>query len=288
MRNLSSLGWCLKWQFKLFQYSCLFFGYQAGDGGAISANFAQLTIDNTVFAQNVADKTGGALQASRPLVVTNTVFDSNTVTKGTGGAAIVYDKASFSNCTFAKNSCLAYGGAICGQEKSSIFISNNSVFQSNIAGFSGGAIFTYSEMKALDISDSTSFINSTSSCCYVASGLKLTSSASCIDIDGSTGDVLECCSKGYYTNGEHCKLCTDELTCSGVVGANISTLQVASGLWRTSSTTLRTYQCYNSAACSGGVAITNTNGYCATGYKGPCKCYYVLITSEHYYRHCDV
>jgi predicted outer membrane repeat protein len=236
---------------------------------------AQLTIHDSVFSDNTADKTGGAIQTSRPLVVTGTTFERNKVIKGAGGAVITYDTASISNCTFNQNSCLAYGGAICGQENSNISIDNNCIFNSNTAGFSGGAIFTYSELRALDISNTTSFLDSRASCCYVDSGLKLTTSTSCIDIDGASGDVIECCSKGYYSNGEHCKLCTDELQCDGVVGANISTLQVASGLWRTSCVTLKTYQCFNSDACSGGVAVTSTDGYCATGYKGPCKCYYM-------------
>jgi hypothetical protein len=132
-------------------------------------------------------------------------------------------------------------------------------------------VFTLSASRAVSVSDTVLFSNNTAACCYVSNGLSI--SAACVDVDGNTGTAGECCTAGSYSDGQHCKLCSDELACEGTVGANTSTLQLASGLWRASDRTLTVYNCLNSDACSGGVGLTtSTDSYCATGYKGPCEC----------------
>jgi hypothetical protein len=51
------------------------------------------------------------------------------------------------------------------------------------------------------------------------------------------------------------------------------TLSLSKGRWRESLTQNTTRECWNEKACSGGVAnnSSKTDGYCAAGYKGPCK-----------------
>lgn len=52
-------------------------------------------------------------------------------------------------------------------------------------------------------------------------------------------------------------------------GATIETLVLEKGYYRTSRASVVVLECYLKDACVGG---TNAENYCATGYKGPCKC----------------
>jgi predicted outer membrane repeat protein len=263
----------------------------AKTAAAINVNNADAVITGSLFHSNIAQQ-AGAISSSQQLTVFNTVFTANNATVGAGGAIVSNSNCSIDNCTFTHNACNQYGGAILSGQDASLTISN-SIMTSNTALFAGGAVFTLSTTstsQALQIIGNTvQFSNNTASCCYANNGLNSsavqytlagTSETTCLDVDGNTGISNECCLEGYYSNGEKCQLCTDELTCSDTIGATTSTLSLAAGLWRTSTDTLTVYSCLNSNACSGGIALTSTDDYCATGYKGPCKytSVYILYT----------
>jgi predicted outer membrane repeat protein len=215
--------------------------------------------------------------------VYNSVFTANSATVGAGGALVSNSNCSISNCTFTHNTCNQYGGAILSGQDASLTISK-STLANNTALYAGGALFTLSTSTTTQtlqiVGNTVLFSNNTASCCYANNGLNSsavqytiagTSTTTCLDVDGNTGITNECCLEGYYSNGEKCQLCTDELTCSNTIGATTSTLSLAAGLWRTSTVTLTVYDCLNSDACSGGIALSSIDDYCATGYKGPCK-----------------
>jgi predicted outer membrane repeat protein len=152
----------------------------------------------------------------------------------------------------------------------------NSLLSDNSASFAGGAIFTFALKNKFVIADTVVFTNNTAACCYLQGGI-ISSSGTCMDVTGGSGDGAdECCLANYYSDGEHCQLCTAELTCAGTVGANSSTVAVANGLWRATITASKTYSCWNADACIGGVAASSTDGYCAIGCKGPCM-YSILL-----------
>lgn len=102
-------------------FSTLFYNNHAREtGGAISC-FADLLIDNTTFTSNKADKYGGAfynIGASDIISINNTIFTSNKATN---------------------NKIITYGGAICGRGFMSVYNITNSRFNNNLASY-GGAI----------------------------------------------------------------------------------------------------------------------------------------------------
>lgn len=52
-------------------------------------------------------------------------------------------------------------------------------------------------------------------------------------------------------------------------GGPLSELIIDKGYWRATSKGTRLLECYHENACQGGV--TNTDQFCAPGYKGPCE-----------------
>jgi hypothetical protein len=80
-----------------------------------------------------------------------------------------------------------------------------------------------------------------------------------------------CCpAKSYLTSDGNCQTCSEELSCD-TVGTDVASLKVAAGLWRPTLATLTTLECYNTAACKGGIAKSSVSDYCNDGYTGPCK-----------------
>eukprot|EP00953_Heterococcus_sp_UTEX-ZZ885_P041488 21163-Heterococcus_DN1.PRE.3 len=220
--------------------------------GAVDAQNAALTISSTVFHSNTATTNGGAVYTEQPLIVRDTVYIANRAQAGNGGA----------------NLSTGYGGAISAQPGSSLIVAN-SLLSNNSARFASGAFFTFALKNEFVIADTVLFTNNTAACCYVQGGI-ISSSGTCMDVTGGSGDGAdECCLANYYSDGEHGQLCTTELTCAGIVGASSSTVAVATGLWRATITSSKTYSCWNADACIGGVAASSTDGYCAVGYKGP-------------------
>jgi predicted outer membrane repeat protein len=239
-------------------------------GGAIDAELASLTVTGTVFDSNTAIANGGAIFIdTKPLIVSNTVFTANSA-GGNGGAVRLFGSANFSNSTFTENVSFQYGGAISAQTGSSLVIAN-SLLSGNNATFAGGAIFTFAPQNEFVIAETVHFSNNTASCCYAQNG-GINTNAPCTSVDGNSGTgTNECCLAKYYSDGEHCQLCTKELTCDNIIGATTSTVVLPKKLWRASTPSLKTYSCWNADACVGGAAIRNTDDYCAAGYKGPCK-----------------
>jgi hypothetical protein len=219
------------------------------------------------------------ISATSDVTVANTVFTANSVDNGYGGVISTNSNSSFTNCSFDRNTA-GYGGAI-EYLAPAIITAINSSFSSNRAAFAGAIVHSNTLAAPAVLSDNT-YDNNTAYCCYAK---EFTShpravGTTCIDIDYRVNILSECCPAGTFSNGEKCQLCTDELTCSNTTGATTSTLSLAAGLWRTSTDTLTVYSCLNSDACSGGIALTSTDDYCATGYKGPCKytSVYILYT----------
>jgi hypothetical protein len=136
----------------------------------------------------------------------------------------------------------------------------DSVFTDN----SGGSIVSQSQTNPVIVN--TTFSNSTASCCTSGDyGVHR-----CVDVMiDNTGNTC-CPAKSFLTNEGICQTCSGELSCDNV-GTSISSLKVAPGLWRASLATLTTLECYNTAACKGGVANSTVDDYCNTGYTGPCK-----------------
>jgi predicted outer membrane repeat protein len=188
-----------------------------------------------------------------------------------------FSSANFNNCRFAENRSLGYGGAISAQQESSLAIANSSLVN-NSASFAGGAIFTYAPRNTSVIADTVVDDSNTASCCYANNG-GISINASCTSVDGTAGtDASECCLAKYYSDGDHCQLCTAELTCDNIIGANTSTVKIPKKLWRASTLSTKTYNCWNADACVGGADVRSTDDYCAEGYKGPCKYTIVCLT----------
>jgi predicted outer membrane repeat protein len=288
----------------------------AGDGGAMITDCKQCTITNTVYSYNTAQGSGGAIRvdsgnitisnsvltynsaygeqfASGGAVMiaaqgcngtfSNTTISHNTATGGSGGAIYTISDTYITGCIFEYNTA-AYGAAI-RYGASGTMIVDNSVYRHNIATTTGGAILSSTDAIAAVLSDTVSFSNNTAFCCYAkaSSTHTTTANSTCVDVAYQESAISECCAANAYSDGEHCQLCTTELSCAGIVGANTSTVVLPSGVWRASTASSKTYTCWNSDACIGGVAFKTTDDYCATGYKGPCK---LLYCYDYRYYHC--
>jgi predicted outer membrane repeat protein len=241
-----------------------------GSGGAIDASQAALTVSSTVFQSNIASASGGAVYTEKPLIASDTAFTSNSAQSGNGGAVYHFSSANFDKCSFTENQAGQYGGAINAQSGSSL-VMTRSLLNDNTASYVGGAIFTNAPDNEILIADTVVFSNNTASCCY-ANNKVISNGTSCVNVAGGIGDGSEeCCAKQFYSDGEHCQSCTNELTCAGIVGANTSTVVLPTKLWRASTLSTKTYSCWNADACVGGAAVRSVDDYCAAGYKGPCK-----------------
>ena len=125
-------------------------GVVSGHGGAIYNNSLLQTIRNTVFKDNSAFHSGGAIYASAgDHIITDCEFsgnEANTTVAGHGGGAMYiagnYYNSSFSNCTFTANTAP-------NQQGGALYILNSYrnidlvdvTFHDNEAGTLGGAIY---------------------------------------------------------------------------------------------------------------------------------------------------
>eukprot|EP00953_Heterococcus_sp_UTEX-ZZ885_P004358 2861-Heterococcus_DN1.PRE.1 len=284
-----------------FSSSSLFVLIAAIDGGAMTIGTQQCTIANTSFSYNTAQSSGGAIRVdSGNITITNslltrnsayggrsgfggavfinagcnstlinTTYSHNTATGGLGGAINTLSDTYISGCVFDNNTA-ATGGAV-RYGPSGVVIVNDTVYTNNAATNTGGAMQSSTKAVAAVLSDTVIFKGNTAFCCYAKAHATHTATANstCVDLAYQETQISECCAADAYSDGEHCQLCTSELTCAGIVGANTSTLVLPSGVWRASITSTKTYSCWNSDACTGGVASTSTDSYCAPGYKGP-------------------
>lgn len=137
----------------------------AANGGAIynhgeldkNNKMGSIKVENSIFKNNQAKKYGGAIYNVGNLIVENTVFEGN---KASNGAAIAtnipssFYKVSTPGKTeigdgvqFLRNETTSHGGAIYIYDHSKLAhtfnIKDNVVFDGNVSGNLGGAIYTY-------------------------------------------------------------------------------------------------------------------------------------------------
>ena len=75
------------------------------------------------------------------------------------------------------------------------------------------------------------------------------------------------CKAGSYISNNSCIICPDEFECEK--GVTIETMAIKKNYWRESRTTIETYKCRNTIACSGGIVSNGTNDLCSNGHIGP-------------------
>ena len=95
---------------------------------------------------------------------------------------------------------------------------------------------------------------------------------SCINNALSNIDNTKCiCDNGYYEIKENrnlvCETCPEKATC--VKNTTIKTLNIKSGYWRHSLTTIDIRECFIENSCIGGISTNNINDICYKGHKGP-------------------
>jgi CSLREA domain-containing protein len=122
--------------------------WQEDGGGILSENGSRLTLTNTLFRNNHADR-GGAVMAyhnssvnGTVLTVDQSVFTSNTSTTCSAIGTNIYRHSIsvyISNSTFTNNAATTYGGAICSTFYMQI---SNSTIANNSSGGDGGGIGT--------------------------------------------------------------------------------------------------------------------------------------------------
>jgi predicted outer membrane repeat protein len=253
-----------------------------GSGGAIRVDTGNFTIFNSLLTQNSAF--GGSFGLGGAVIINekcnstflDITFSHNSASGGSGGAVNTRSDTYIDGCDFENNTAVT-GGAIRYGPTGTVTVSKT-VFSSNTATTAGGAMQSSFAATPAKLSDTVRFYSNTASCCYAkaSSVHTTTTNSTCVDIAYRETQISECCPVGVYSDGTNCQLCTSELTCTGIVGANTSTVVLPEGTWRASTTSTRTYSCWNGDACTGGVAAASTDGYCTEGYKGPCK-YCILL-----------
>lgn len=121
----------------------IFQGHSSEYGAAIYVGASRsATIDMSIFVNNVATKSGGAIYVGSEaymVTVTNTVFSANQAQSGDGGAIYAEEASlSASACTFEENSAGDDGGAIYSLYTHTYL--EDSDFDANSAGGDGGAV----------------------------------------------------------------------------------------------------------------------------------------------------
>jgi large repetitive protein len=120
-------------------------GNRASVGGAITAGLygsGSLTITNSSFTGNTAQKYGGAIQLNAPAVITNSTFSTNSVvsSSGFGGAISVSGiDLTIQGGTITGNTAAKGGGL--GVETGGKSILKNVTLDANTASVAGGALY---------------------------------------------------------------------------------------------------------------------------------------------------
>lgn len=134
-----------------------FFANRAANGAAVAADGGYPRISRSLFNNNTATATGGAIRIDNALASTfrlaNCSFIQNT--SSTGGGAIYTSSASlnFANCLFNGNSSApASGGAVAAtgnvNNNCSAFFTN-CTFTNNTAGSTAGAVYGQTKMQVV-------------------------------------------------------------------------------------------------------------------------------------------
>jgi predicted outer membrane repeat protein len=121
-------------------------GAKGGDawtvGGAIKVNNnCKLTIDNSQFLENQAEGYGGAISNSGELIITNSVFKNNTVTKFTGAAISNAGKLTATNTIFESNTAQHGAGAILTAPGSETRFTNVQIKNNTASNARGGGMW---------------------------------------------------------------------------------------------------------------------------------------------------
>ena len=152
---------------------------QYGIGGALYISNSNITVQQSLFKENTATFTGGAIHMQKTrgsfvnctfernsakslpntktaggaissndrsnITVQQSLFKENTATYSGGAIHMQKTRGSFVNCTFERNTLkglpdkISFGGAICSLDRSNITV-QQSLFKENTATDSGGAI----------------------------------------------------------------------------------------------------------------------------------------------------
>ena len=139
---------------------------EAKHGGAIFTSSKLGNIEASLFQDNYAEQRGGALNVGSISKIDNSNFINNSTNVDNGGAIYTYEIREILNSNFVgnkvktlfnENSNYGYGGAIylTGNISSKISNIENTRFQDNYAGNSGGAIFSTMQIENIKNSEFT-------------------------------------------------------------------------------------------------------------------------------------
>lgn len=113
----------------------------AGVGGAIVCLDFALTIqEGSSVCTNIADDAGAIEISGGTLDATDTVFSENNAT-GSGGAILIGDTAAtFTDCDFLFNASEGFGGGVSGNSSLGSLVFDRCIFENNSSALQGGAI----------------------------------------------------------------------------------------------------------------------------------------------------
>ena len=116
-------------------------GNVTGSGGAIQ-NTGNLTITNSVVSDNSASATGGGIRSTNNFTLLDSRVDGNRSTASTsGGISFAGANLTIANSTISVNNSFGNGGGINISATVSVTISNSTI-RNNTAGASSGGFFT--------------------------------------------------------------------------------------------------------------------------------------------------
>lgn len=110
------------------------------NGGAITINGANLTLENCVISSNKANNGGGIFVTNSDSILTvdNTNVLANTSISGSGGGIYAYGKVSINNSNISNNTAYSYGGGI--MIKSEAKVKNSKINSNTATEKNGGGI----------------------------------------------------------------------------------------------------------------------------------------------------
>jgi predicted outer membrane repeat protein len=148
--NLGNNGGALQSESGFVTITNSIFNENYGDvGGAIQTTSNNMLVDSCTFFANISNLDGGAIDADNvsTLDVKHSLFALN-VTDGWGGAIQTNSLESFvSNCKFTDNSASYYGGAI--SKQNGLMVVKKSYFKNNVSLENGGAIYSNTNIDSI-------------------------------------------------------------------------------------------------------------------------------------------
>lgn len=143
--NAALFSYCGKGEAYLTIKNCYFTGHSnivdGADAAALSlTSLTQVTIENTLFADNIAVSAPAMSINNTTATITNCRFENNEATENAGAVYVTsYAKPTFDNCVFTDNKALKWGTV---QHDGGTTTFNNCTFTNNAVndGWDGGAI----------------------------------------------------------------------------------------------------------------------------------------------------